>query len=118
MRVLYLAVRYDVQARVEVDLIACSCPAVYYFLGHGAKGVVSLRSFDDVVSSFILGSSVNKVVSAPAGACGRPLLVTGATKPLRHRYLALILDALHASHGTQLPGPPPSWEEIAQRWET
>jgi AcrR family transcriptional regulator len=40
------------------------------------------------------------------------------TRQLRHRYLALILDALHASCGTQLPGPPPSWEEIAQRWET
>jgi AcrR family transcriptional regulator len=40
------------------------------------------------------------------------------TRQLRHRYLALILDALRASSGTQLPGPPPSWEEIAQRWET
>src|SRR5918995_2332995 len=40
------------------------------------------------------------------------------TRQLRHRYLALILDALQASCGTQLPGPPPSWEEIAQRWET
>jgi hypothetical protein len=40
------------------------------------------------------------------------------TRQLRQRYLALILDALHASCGTQLPGPPPSWEEIARRWET
>jgi AcrR family transcriptional regulator len=40
------------------------------------------------------------------------------TRQLRHRYLALLLDALHASSRTQLPGPPPSWEEIAQRWET
>ena len=40
------------------------------------------------------------------------------TRQLRHRYLALILDALHASSGTQLPGPPPGWEEISQRWET
>jgi AcrR family transcriptional regulator len=40
------------------------------------------------------------------------------TWQLRQRYLALILDALHACSGTQLPGPPPSWEEIAQRWET
>jgi AcrR family transcriptional regulator len=39
------------------------------------------------------------------------------TRQLRHRYLALILDALHASSGTQLPGPAPSWEEITQRWE-
>jgi AcrR family transcriptional regulator len=40
------------------------------------------------------------------------------TRQLRQRYLALILDALHASSGTQLPGPPPSWEEISRRWET
>ncbi len=40
------------------------------------------------------------------------------TRQLRHRYLALILDALHTTSGTQLPGPPPSWQEIAQRWET
>jgi AcrR family transcriptional regulator len=40
------------------------------------------------------------------------------TRQLRHRYLALILDALHASSGTQLPGPPPRWEEISRRWET
>ncbi len=40
------------------------------------------------------------------------------TRQLRHRYLALILDALHTTSGTQLPGPPPGWEEIAQRWQT
>jgi AcrR family transcriptional regulator len=40
------------------------------------------------------------------------------THQLRHRYLALILDALHTSSGTQLPGPPPGWDEISQRWET
>jgi hypothetical protein len=33
------------------------------------------------------------------------------TRQLRHRYLALLLDALHAPSGTQLPGPPPGWEE-------
>jgi AcrR family transcriptional regulator len=40
------------------------------------------------------------------------------TRQLRHRYLALLLDALHASSGTQLPGSPPGWEEISRRWET
>jgi AcrR family transcriptional regulator len=40
------------------------------------------------------------------------------TRQLRHRYLALVLDALHTSSGTQLPGPPPGWDEISQRWET
>jgi AcrR family transcriptional regulator len=39
------------------------------------------------------------------------------TRELRHRYLALLLDALHASSGSPLPGPPPKWEEIGRRWE-
>ena len=39
------------------------------------------------------------------------------TAQLRRRYLALQLDALHNPSTTALPGPPPSWEEISQRWE-
>lgn len=35
---------------------------------------------------------------------------------LRLRYLALILDSLRAPGATPLPGPPPSREEIEQRW--
>jgi AcrR family transcriptional regulator len=31
------------------------------------------------------------------------------TRQLRHRYLALILDALRVSSGSRLPGPPPGW---------
>jgi AcrR family transcriptional regulator len=40
------------------------------------------------------------------------------TRQLRHRYLALLLDALHNPSTTSLPGPAPSWEEVSQRWET
>jgi AcrR family transcriptional regulator len=40
------------------------------------------------------------------------------TRQLRHRYLALILDALRISSGSPLPGPPPDWEEISRRWQT
>jgi AcrR family transcriptional regulator len=40
------------------------------------------------------------------------------TRQLRHRYLALVLDALHAPSGSQLPGPPPGWQEIGRRWES
>jgi len=40
------------------------------------------------------------------------------TRQLRHRYLALLFEALHAPSESQLPGPPPSWEEIDRRWET
>jgi len=37
---------------------------------------------------------------------------------LRHRYLALLLDALHTSAAAPLPGPPPNWDEISHRWDT
>ena len=36
---------------------------------------------------------------------------------LRHRYLALLLDALHAP-AAPLPGPPPGWDEISRRYTT
>lgn len=37
------------------------------------------------------------------------------TGELRHRYLALLLEGLRAP-GRPLPGPPPTWEEIGERW--
>ena len=40
------------------------------------------------------------------------------SRQLRHRYLALILEALRISSGSPLPGPPPDWEEISRRWQT
>ena len=36
---------------------------------------------------------------------------------LRRRYLALLLDALHAPPAAPLPGPAPTWQEISRRWE-
>jgi AcrR family transcriptional regulator len=38
-------------------------------------------------------------------------------RALRHRYLALVLDALRAPAGEPLPGPAPSWQEISGRWD-
>jgi AcrR family transcriptional regulator len=38
------------------------------------------------------------------------------TSQLRHRYLALILDGLRARDREDLPGPPPSWRELSERW--
>jgi AcrR family transcriptional regulator len=40
------------------------------------------------------------------------------TRQLRHRYLALLLDALHARSSAPLPGPAPSWKEVSERWES
>jgi AcrR family transcriptional regulator len=39
------------------------------------------------------------------------------TNQLRQRYLALLLDAFHASPATQLPGPAPTWDEISGRYD-
>jgi AcrR family transcriptional regulator len=39
------------------------------------------------------------------------------TGQLRHRYLALLLDALHDRSAAALPGPPPSWDEISRRYD-
>jgi hypothetical protein len=38
------------------------------------------------------------------------------TAELRERYLALLLDGLRAKIGAPLPGPPPTWAEISERW--
>ena len=40
----------------------------------------------------------------------------GRTGQLRHRYLALLLEAMHAPAATPLPGPPPTWQELTARW--
>jgi len=36
---------------------------------------------------------------------------------LRHRYLALLLDALRDASAGPLPGPAPTWEEIGRRYD-
>jgi AcrR family transcriptional regulator len=38
------------------------------------------------------------------------------TAQLRRRYLEAILDGLRAENREPLPGPPPDWREINQRW--
>jgi AcrR family transcriptional regulator len=38
------------------------------------------------------------------------------TRELRHRYLALLLEALRPPGAAALPGPAPTWAEINERW--
>ena len=38
------------------------------------------------------------------------------TKELRRRCLTVILDGLRAGQAGPLPGPPPTWQEINERW--
>jgi AcrR family transcriptional regulator len=39
------------------------------------------------------------------------------TQELRQRFLTLQLEALHGAPTTTLPGSPPTWQELAGRWE-
>jgi len=38
------------------------------------------------------------------------------TRQLRRRYLELALEAIRSSDGPPLPGPAPTWGELADRW--
>jgi AcrR family transcriptional regulator len=38
------------------------------------------------------------------------------TQVLRRRYLAVVLDGLRAMEREVLPGPPPTWQELNERW--
>jgi len=38
------------------------------------------------------------------------------TQQLRRRYLAVILDGLRATERGALPGPPPTWQDVSERW--
>jgi AcrR family transcriptional regulator len=38
------------------------------------------------------------------------------TEQLRQRYLTIVLDGIRARERDQLPGPPPTWQELNQRW--
>ncbi len=40
------------------------------------------------------------------------------TQQLRRRYLTIVLDGMRAQEQTELPGPPPSWRELNERWVT
>jgi AcrR family transcriptional regulator len=40
------------------------------------------------------------------------------TLQLRQRYLAIVLDGLRADDRDSLPAPPPSWQEVSERWST
>jgi AcrR family transcriptional regulator len=42
----------------------------------------------------------------------------GRTEQLRRRYLVLLLDGLRATERDALPGPPPTWQEMNERWTT
>lgn len=38
------------------------------------------------------------------------------TLEMRQRYLTVLLDGLRSSESRPLPGPPPTWQEVSERW--
>ena len=56
------------------------------------------------------------------GVQGRTVTVEAPNRFFRDwvndRYLALLLNALHTGSVGPIPGPPPTWEEIRQRYDT
>ena len=39
------------------------------------------------------------------------------TRAIRQRHLALVLDGLRTPEPSELPAPPPTWQEMAGRWQ-
>lgn len=67
----------------------------------------------DVLRSDVEVHDVSLVFELVAGIkAGTP----ERTRELRRRYLALILDGLRAGEREELPGPPPAWQELSERW--
>ena len=71
-----------------------------------AKAVGALRADIEVGDLALLFEQLQAVQAGDEQRTGR----------LRHRYLALLLDALHAPATAPLPGPPPGWDEISRRY--
>jgi AcrR family transcriptional regulator len=42
---------------------------------------------------------------------------TERTKAIRQRYLAIALDGLCTPEPSELPAPPPTWQEVTARWQ-
>jgi AcrR family transcriptional regulator len=67
----------------------------------------------DVLRPDVVVHDVGLVFELVAGISAK---TPARTRELRHRYLALILDGLRASEREELPGPPPAWPDVSERW--
>jgi AcrR family transcriptional regulator len=79
-----------------------------YRLLERTKAAGALRADIEVGDSSLLCEQLQAVQVGDPHRCGQ----------LRHRYLTLLLDALHAPSASPLAGPPPSWDEISRRYNT
>ena len=102
----------DDQARIEPSRAVCSrCPGASIALRHvklvertRAAGATRLDVEPDDISVLF-----EQIAAIQLGDERR-------TRELRQRYLTVVLDGLRARPGTPLPGRPPRWEEISERW--
>jgi AcrR family transcriptional regulator len=71
------------------------------------KGAGAIRLDADVND---VGSILEQVASLRMGEEER-------TKAIRQRYLAIALDGLRTPEPSELPAPPPTWQEVTARWQ-
>jgi AcrR family transcriptional regulator len=77
---------------------------------------LSQRFFERIRSALRPGIEVHDLSLVFEVVAALKLSDRRRTQQLRRRYLALILDGMRAGREDSLPGPPPTWQEINQRW--
>jgi AcrR family transcriptional regulator len=77
---------------------------------------LSSELFEKVKGVLRPGLDVHDVSLVFELVAGVKLSDRARTEQLRRRYLAVILDGLRAGNSDALPGPPPSWLELNERW--
>jgi AcrR family transcriptional regulator len=72
--------------------------------------------FDKIKGVLRAGVSLHDLSLVFEQVAGIKVASPQRTKELRLRALAVILDGLRAGQSGPLPGPPPTWQEINERW--
>ena len=73
--------------------------------------------FDKVKDVLRAGVSIHDLSLVFEEVAAVKLTSPQRTKELRQRCLTVILDGLRAGQAGPLPGPPPTWQEINERWQ-
>ncbi|MBV9798884.1 MAG: TetR/AcrR family transcriptional regulator [Solirubrobacterales bacterium] len=89
--------------------------AEMFALAERANGLSS-RLFDRVKGVLRPGLEVHDISLVFELVAAVKFSDRARTEQLRRRYLAVILEGLRAPDGDPLPGPPPTWQEINERW--
>jgi AcrR family transcriptional regulator len=91
-------------------------PTAELFALADAANALSAELFDRVKAQLRPGLAVHDVSLVFELVAGVKVGDRARTQELRRRYLEVILDGLRAGHADALPGPPPDWAELSERW--